>query len=51
MTIIERITYTIMAIIVMLTLALVMVEWVVGCGESYVDSAGVRHYNECVFVK
>jgi hypothetical protein len=51
MTILERIAYTIMAIIVMLTLALVMIEWVVGCGESYVDSAGTRHYNECVFVK
>ena len=51
MTIIERIAYTIMTIIVMLTLAVVMVEWIVGCGESYVDSAGTKHYYECVFVK
>jgi hypothetical protein len=24
-----------------------MLEWVSGCGESYVDSKGVTHVNEC----
>lgn len=31
-------------------LAVVMVEWAVGCGESYVDSQGQRHYHQCVFL-
>lgn len=25
----------------------VMLEWASGCGESYVDSKGVTHVNEC----
>ena len=25
-------------------------EWLVGCGESYVDHRGVRHVNECLFI-
>lgn len=31
--------------------AVIMVEWAAGCGESYVDSKGDRHQNECVFFK
>lgn len=35
-----------------LALALVfLVEWASGCGETYIDHKGVRHANECVFVK
>lgn len=30
--------------------AVVLIEWLAGCGETYVDSKGVRHANECVFV-
>ena len=33
-----------------LLLAVLLVEWAVGCGESYVDSKGVTHPNECVFI-
>ena len=29
--------------------AFVLVEWASGCGESYVDSKGVTHANECVW--
>ena len=29
---------------------LMLVEWAAGCGESYVDSKGVTHVNECVFI-
>jgi len=29
----------------------VLVEWASGCGETFVDSKGVRHANECVFLK
>jgi hypothetical protein len=31
-------------------LAVVLIEWMAGCGESYVDANGVRHMNECVFL-
>lgn len=31
--------------------ALLLVEWAVGCGETYIDSKGVEHRNTCVFVK
>lgn len=26
------------------------IEWMAGCGESYVDAAGATHTNECVFI-
>ena len=29
--------------------AYLLVEWASGCGESYVDSKGVTHVNECVY--
>jgi hypothetical protein len=32
-------------------LAVAAMEWVAGCGESYVDANGVRHINECVVIK
>lgn len=31
-------------------MALIVVEWAVGCGESYVDAYGKRHYHECLFI-
>jgi hypothetical protein len=27
------------------------IEWMVGCGETYVDSKGKTHQNECVIIK
>lgn len=30
--------------------AFVLVEWLAGCGETYVDSKGKRHSHECVFL-
>jgi hypothetical protein len=31
--------------------ALVLAEWAVGCGETYTDSKGVTHSNQCLFIK
>lgn len=31
-------------------MAVMVIEWLAGCGESYVDANGVRHQNECVFI-
>jgi uncharacterized membrane protein YdbT with pleckstrin-like domain len=33
-----------------LLMAIVILEWMVGCGESYVDAKGVRHINECIVI-
>ena len=30
-------------------MAFMLVEWASGCGESYTDSKGKVHINECVF--
>ncbi len=31
--------------------SVVMIEWMSGCGETYVTAQGVRHVGECVFIK
>jgi hypothetical protein len=28
----------------------VLAEWLAGCGETYTDSKGVTHANECLFL-
>ena len=30
--------------------AVIIIEWMAGCGESYVAYDGVRHMHECVFI-
>jgi hypothetical protein len=30
--------------------AVLMIEWMAGCGETYIDAKGVRHQYECVFI-
>jgi len=32
-------------------IVLCLAEWMVGCGETYVDAKGVRHANDCIVVK
>jgi hypothetical protein len=31
-------------------MAVMFIEWMAGCGESYIDSKGVRHLNECIII-
>jgi hypothetical protein len=31
-------------------LAVVLVEWAVGCGEPWTDAQGVEHTGQCVFL-
>lgn len=31
-------------------LLIVIAEWFVGCGETYVDAKGERHQYECLFI-
>jgi hypothetical protein len=30
--------------------AVVLLEWMAGCGGTYTDSKGVQHVNECLFI-
>jgi len=30
---------------------IMFIEWLAGCGESYVDAEGIRHVGQCVFVR
>ena len=30
--------------------AVFLLEWMAGCGETYTDSKGVQHANECLFI-
>jgi len=41
---------TIAVVVVTVLLAALFAEWLVGCGESYVDSKGGTHTNECLFI-
>ena len=31
-------------------MALIVLVWFAGCGESYIDFKGVSHKNECMFL-
>lgn len=33
-----------------LVFAVVFIEWMAGCGETYIDAKGQRHQYECVFI-
>jgi len=30
--------------------AVFLIEWMAGCGETYIDAKGERHANECMFI-
>jgi hypothetical protein len=36
--------------VMIFVVAMLLVEWMIGCGESYVDANGVRHQYECAFI-
>jgi hypothetical protein len=46
----DAIIGVVVAVIFALLMAAVLVEWMVGCGETYVDAYGQRHMFECVFL-
>jgi len=41
----------IVAAIIATVMVVMFIEWAAGCGESYIDSKGVAHANECVIIK
>jgi hypothetical protein len=38
-----------MALVLGVTIAILLAEWAVGCGETYTDARGVSHKNACLF--
>ena len=46
----QRMGAVVVALILAVVVQLIFIEWMVGCGESYVDADGVRHWYECVFL-
>ena len=42
---------SLIAIIIGIVGALLIGEWAVGCGETYVDSKGITHQETCVFIR
>lgn len=34
----------------MVFFAVMMLEWMAGCGETYIDAKGERHAHECMFI-
>ena len=46
----KKILNLMLATLIGLALALLLMEWMVGCGETYIDSKGVSHKNECLFL-
>ncbi len=52
--ILKRILRWLMTAVVMVLfctfMAVLAIEWMAGCGESYTDAKGNVHLNECVFI-
>lgn len=41
----------IIGLVFVLFMLVMLTEWMAGCGETYIDSKGIRHQHECVFLK
>lgn len=39
-----------LAVVIGSVLAIMVIEWMAGCGESYVDAKGITHANECIII-
>ncbi len=48
--IISVIAHAVLTILLAGFMAVMFIEWMAGCGESYIDSKGIRHANECVII-
>lgn len=49
-TFVEKVAIALATIFMATTFTVMMVEWAVGCGETYVDAYGKRHAYECMFL-
>jgi len=49
--IVKWVVTTLATIALSLFFAIMFVEWMAGCGETYIAADGKRHANECLFIK
>lgn len=45
-----RMLELILCVAIAIVIAVVTLEWLAGCGETYIDSKGKRHAHECLFI-
>lgn len=48
--IISLIAHAVLTILFVGFVSIMFIEWMAGCGESYIDSKGIRHANECIII-
>ena len=48
--VVRGVAYVTAATVIGLLMTVFLLEWMVGCGETYTDSKGVQHANECLFI-
>jgi len=46
----EVVAATVLTLLFAGLMAVMFIEWMAGCGESYIDSKGVSHANECIII-
>jgi hypothetical protein len=49
--VVRGVAYVTGAVVIAALMAVFLLEWMAGCGETYTDSKGVRHANECIFIR
>jgi hypothetical protein len=47
-TLITKLAQALVGLALLAFFVYLMLEWAVGCGETYTDSKGVTHTNECI---
>jgi len=46
----EKLFNVLLALLIGTALAILLMEWFVGCGETYIDSKGERHKYACMLL-
>lgn len=49
-TFLRWIASVVLFLVVALTGAVLILEWMSGCGETYIDAKGNRHHGECIVI-
>jgi hypothetical protein len=49
--ILKFIGQVLMSFLIAAVFVIIFIEWAAGCGESYIDSKGIHHSNQCIIIK
>ena len=49
--IVKLVLTTLITVALSVFFAIMLVEWMAGCGETYIAADGKRYANECLFIK